>query len=94
MTGSASTATTVAEGSRRQQPHRERARAAAEVEDERVGPPGARLHRVDERGEPVLAVGHVDLLLKVPALDPVPGGGGVEGRQILQFWHDKLPVTG
>ena len=56
----------------------QRAGPAADVEDERVAPSGPLLDRVDERGEPVLAVWQALLLLAVPALDPFPGGVAVE----------------
>jgi hypothetical protein len=64
-----------------EQPDPQRAGPAADVEDERVGPSGTLLNRVDERSEPVLAVRQTLLLLPVPALDPFPGGIAVE------FWH-------
>ena len=61
-----------------EQPDPQRAGPAADVEDERVGPSGPLLDRVDEHGEPVLAVRQALLLLAVPALDPFPGGVAVE----------------
>ena len=71
---------TVARGEPGEQPDGQRTGTAADVEDERVRSPGTLLNRVDERGEPVLAVRQALLLLAVPALDPVSCGITVEFR--------------
>jgi len=63
-----------------EQPHRERAGAAAEVEDQRVRAPGPLLDRVDQGREPVLAIRQALLLLAIPALDPVQCGVTVKFR--------------
>ena len=65
-----------------EQPDREGAGAAAQVEHERVVPAHPGLDRVDEYGEPLLAVGHVPLLLGVPAADPPLGPVQVHNRPL------------
>ena len=78
-----------------EQPDPQRTGPAADVEDERVGPSGPLLDRVDERGEPVLAVRQALFLLAVPALDPFPGGVAVEFGHVLAspadcYWLNYL----
>src|SRR5207244_4399217 len=48
------------------------------------------LDRVEEHGEPLLAVGHVPLLLGVPAVDPLLSQGQVHGRP-LPSDHRRAP---
>ena len=52
------------------QPDRQRAGPAAEVEHHRVGAPRDLLDGVDDRGEPILPIRQVLLLLGVPPLYP------------------------
>ena len=51
-------------------PHAERARAAAEVEHDRVVGAGHVRDRIEDHAEALLAIRHVRLLLAIPALEP------------------------
>ena len=65
-----------------QQPHAERAGPAADVEHQRVVPARPLGDRVDQRGETLLPVGHVSLLLRVPAADPGRGLARAQYRRV------------
>src|SRR6202042_1681235 len=78
-----------------EQPDGQRAGTAAQVEHDRVRAAGALGDRIDQGGEPVLAIGQARLLLAVPALDPLPCG--VMVRYAVTFGHAEPPcrsVTG
>ena len=71
-----------------EQPDRQGAGAAAQVQHERVGAAGALLDRVDQRREPVFPVRQVFLLLLIPLGDPL------QRRPLVQSRHARLLVTG
>ena len=53
-----------------QQAGRQRARAAAQIQDQRIGPARSLGYSVNKDSEPLLAVGHEALLLGIPARQP------------------------
>jgi hypothetical protein len=76
-----------------EQPAGQRAGAAAKVEHQRVRAAGPLFDRVDQGGEPVLAIGQAGFLLTVPALDPLSCGAPVKG--VIMVRHvPRLPAFG